>query len=525
MPMAVASELVAGRLTEQELACVVMDSPADEENIARGGLLTLGGSICAGVLGFALTLIVGNTFGAHQAGIFFMAVAIFTILNGIAVAGSDTGLLRSISSRRSLHAHDDVWAAIRLTAGPVLLWSAFLAIGLWFAAGPVSQRLLGADGDVMHTYLQVLSVTLVFSAFGQAALVGSRGFGDLRPYILLYQIGLSATRVVLVWALGMTGGGSPWLVAAWAVPLVIMDLAVIGYVLRAGTERHACPSPSPATPRRQMFREVWRFNVPRGFASLFETCIVWADVLVVGYFLGPAVAGAYAAASRFVTTGTMAMEAMRIGSAPIIAAAFARGQKDRANEAYQLTSVWLVLMSWPLFLMLATFAPFILGLIGDDFVVAAQAMSVMSLGILGYLLMGNINTVVLMAGRSAITATNSFVTVLVNISLNLLLVPTIGLVGAAIAWSVSLTLDSVLCLIRGYRYTGVLPPVGGLAVASAACLIAFGTTGLGVRLLGDQEISWMAAYVLVSVVTFAALLWVLRAPLHLQGFARMAVHR
>ncbi|QYJ02975.1 polysaccharide biosynthesis C-terminal domain-containing protein [Nocardioides panacisoli] len=499
------------------------ESSADKQTIARGGLLTMAGSMYAGVAGFALTLLVGSLFGAHQAGIFFEAVAIWTILNGIAVLGADTGLLRMVSGRRSLHAHEDVWATVRVTAVPVLVWSALLGTALWLASGPVASALLADDAEVLQTHLRVVAVTLVFSAFGQAALVGSRGFGDLRPYILAYQVGLSTARVALIAAMALaTGGNGGLLVLVWALPLVVMDLGVVWYVVRrAADERTRCAEPLPPTPARQLAGEVWRFNVPRGFASFFETCIVWVDVLIVGYFLGPAMAGAYAAASRFVTTGTMAMEAMRVGSAPTIAAAYAQQAHGRANRAYQLSSIWLVLLSWPWFFLLATFAPLVLGWIGEDFVVAADGLSVMALGILFYLLMGNINAVVLMAGHSGLTATNTFFTLLVNIGLNLVLVPAYGLVGAAIAWSFSLGLDSVLCLVRGHRHTGAVPPYRGLLVAAAVCAGSFGLLGLVVRLVGEQSIGWLALHALAGVAAYVGLIWANRRALHLEDLPEM----
>ena len=492
------------------------DVQSDRRSITRGGIFTMGGSLFAGVMGFALNIVLGRYFGAHGSGVFFEAVSIFIIVNGIAVVGSDTGTLRLVAARRSLHAHTDVWSILRITTWPVLLWSATLAVLIWFTSGPISERLLAEDAGLLEGYLKVAGITLIFSALGQAALGGSRGFGSVRPYIALYQVGLSTARIAFVVLVGALGSSSAWLMPVWCLPLVVIDLLAIGYVVRrAQADLRTCTTPAADTSVTS-FREIWRFNVLRGIASFFETCIVWIDVLVVGYFLGPAMAGAYAAASRFITTGTMAMEAMRIGSANTIAEAFAHGDKVRANQAYQLSSVWVVLLSWPVFFGLATFAPFILGVIGDDFLVAAPAMVVMSLGILVYLLMGNINALMLMAGRSDITATNSFFTVILNLALNLVLVPKIGLIGAAIAWSVSLAFDSTLCLLRGYRNTSAVPPWRALLVAALTCAGAFGLTGLVVRAIGEQDIVWFVGYGVVSLCVYLVALNRLRGQLHLQ---------
>ena len=499
---------------------------SDKRTVARGGLFTLVGSAYAGVFGFLLTLVVGRLFGAHTAGIFFESVSIFMILNGIAILGSDTGMLRSLSSARAVHAHDDGTQIFRSTAGPVLAWSAVVALGLWLGSDWIAQRMLPEDPGHAAAFLHVLSVTLLLSALGQACLNGTRAFGRLQPFVVLYQLWLPTSRVAFVVLLSSMGGDGAWLMWAWAVPLILMDVAAIAYVvLHLRRDRATCDSPRVATDRRQVFRDYWSFNVPRGFASFFETCIVWADVLIVGYLMGPAMAGAYAAASRFITTGTMAMEAMRIGTTPMMAAAFARNEPQRVAEVYKLSSVWLVLLSWPLFLTLAAFSPFVMGLLGDDFLVASDAMTLMSLGILGYLLLGNINAVLLMAGLSKITASNTFVSLCANIALNFLLIPEFGLLGAAIAWSATLILDSTLCVVRGRRRTGVSIPWDGLAWAAVATLGSFGVVGLVVRIVGAQTPLWLAAHLAIAGGMYFLWLRLLRRPLHLDGVLTMVASR
>lgn len=473
--------------------------------MARGGAVTLAGAGYAAVGGFLLTLLVGRLFGAHVSGLFFMAIAVFMILNGVAILGSDTGMIRALSAARAVNAHEDVWQVVRSTVVPVLAWSLVVATALAALAEPLARALAPDDVDVATLYLRILAVTLVFSATGQACLNGTRSFGSLRPFVLLYQVWLPTSRLALVVALWAFGAGRDWLLWTWVAPLLAMDVAAFTYVARAAfRDRHRAGQ--PASRPREVFLDVWRFNVPRGFASMFEIGIVWVDVLLVGLFLGPASAGAYAAASRFITSGTMAMEALRVGTAPMLAEAYARREAGRLQSVYALSSVWLVLLSWPMFLALAAFAPLVMSFVGAGFAVADPAMTVMALAILGYLALGNINSVLLMAGLSRVTAGNTLVSLAVNIGLNLVLIPTVGLVGAAIAWAASLTLDSVLCSVRGRRRLGVAPPWRGVLLAAAIALASFGVPGLVVRLLAEPTLPWLAAYAVLATGSYAALL-------------------
>lgn len=493
-------------------------------DLARSGAVSLAGAVFAAAGGFALTIVVGRLFGAHVAGLYYQAVAVFMILNGVALAGSDTGIVRSLSGHRAVGRHARAWSAMRWTLTPVLLWSLVVALVLAVSVEHVVATFPTEDRPVVAAFLWVLVATLVVSAVGQAALNGTRALGSVMPFVWLYQVALPVTRLVAVALLWALDAPVEWLLFSYAVPLVLLDVVATTLLVRglARARRTAAVEETVPAPRAEL-RELWGFNLPRGVASCLELAIVWADVIIVGVLLGPAAAGAWAAASRFVTTGTMAMEALRLQSAPAMAAAWARGDRRAYDEVYRLTTVWLVLVSWPLFLGLATWAPLALGLVGPEFAEAAPALAMMALGMLVYVALGNVNAALLMAGRSGITAGNTAVALGLNVVLNLLLVPQVGLVGAAIAWASCLALDSGLCLLRGRRL-GLRLPARQVVLAGTAALVAFGVPGLVIHVLAAPTFPLLVIHVLGGLAAYAALLHLLRRPLDLPD-VRTLVHR
>jgi O-antigen/teichoic acid export membrane protein len=487
-------------------------------DLARSGAVSLVGAVFAAAGGFALTVLVGRLFGAHVAGLYYQAVAVFMILNGVALAGSDTGIVRSVSGHRAVGHHVRAFSAMRWTLTPVLLWSLVVALALGVSVEHVVATFPADDRPAVAAFLWVLVGTLVVSAVGQAALNGTRALGSVLPFVWLYQVALPVTRLLGVALLWLLDAPVEWLLLSYALPLVLLDVVATTLLVRGlARARRTAGETAPAdaeVPVRAELRELWGFNLPRGVASCLELAIVWADVIIVGVLLGPAAAGAWAAASRFVTTGTMAMEALRLQSAPAMAAAWARGDREGYDEVYRVTAVWLVLVSWPLFLGLATWSPLVLGLVGPEFAEAAPALTLMALGMLAYVAMGNVNAALLMAGRSVVTAGNTAVALALNITLNLALVPWLGLMGAAIAWASCLTLDSALCLVRGRRL-GLRLPVREVALAGAAALVAFGAPGLALHLLAAPTVAMLGLHVVGGLAVYAVLLHLLRRPLDL----------
>ncbi len=73
----------------------------------------------------------------------------------------------------------------------------------------------------------------------------------------------------------------------------------------------------------------------------------------------------------------------------------------------------------------------------------APEPSPFSLAMLVNLGTGNVTVVLLMGGKSSWGAINTGAALIVNIGLNLLLIPHLGILGAAIAWGASIVVDNV----------------------------------------------------------------------------------
>jgi O-antigen/teichoic acid export membrane protein len=439
--------------------------------VARHGALGLAGAITSGAGGFALTVTVGRTLDQHATGVFFTCVAIFTILTAVLLLGADTGLVRELSSLRATGRRDEVPVAFRIAARPVLAVSLVVAAVGLMVAGPVARAAVpAADASELALALRVLAPFLVLSTASALLLNGAaRGLGSMRSFTLVQQVLLPVGRPVAVLAAVLLLGPSPVrALAAWALPLV---LAVGIAAVDVRRRMRAADAPATDVDPREVSRRFWRLTAPRGLAATFEVVIVWADVVLVTVLRGPAEAGIYAAASRFVTSGTLAMQAIRLAIGPVLAGSFGRGDLAEAERVHRYSTVGAILSTWPVYLTVALFAPGVLSLLGPGFGAAAPALSVLAVAMLAVVATGNANTVLNMAGRSSWAARNTGRAAAVMLALDLVLVPRFGIVGAALGWSAGMITDAWLGISQIRRRLGVRsfgPVVVEAAVRSGA---------------------------------------------------------
>ena len=137
-----------------------------------------------------------------------------------------------------------------------------------------------------------------------------------------------------------------------------------------------------------------------------------------------------------------------------------------------------MLASWPLYIIFAIFPAVILGIFGPRYTSGAAALAVLSLAMLVNLGTGNVTVVLLMGGKSSWSAINAGAALIVNIGLNLVLVPRIGILGAAIAWGASIVVDNVTAMIEVRWVLGIAPFGPGYGLAVMTTMGCFGFTGV-----------------------------------------------
>ena len=104
----------------------------------------------------------------------------------------------------------------------------------------------------------------------------------------------------------MAGLGTTAYALSWTLPVAagfLAALIVLMRLLRRAERRE--PAREPARSLRRLAGEFWRFSAPRGLAGVFQTAVIWLDILLVGALRNSREAGIYAAVSRLVGIGAI----------------------------------------------------------------------------------------------------------------------------------------------------------------------------------------------------------------------------
>lgn len=493
--------------------------PAPAQAMARSGAFSLVGSVTSAFMGLLLTVAIGRVLGPGGAGVLLQGIAAFTIALSVAKAGLDTTAVWLLPRV----AYEDV-GQVRPAVVGLLVPSA----GIGVLAGILmylSGGLIDPQGTGVAQSLHALSWFLPFGTVMIVALSATRGLGGVRPFVLINSIAVPTLRPLLVIIVTSLSAGTLGATVAWAAPLPVA--AVVSVLLLArnvGRREQQANLTGRWSPGPSLQRRIWGYALPRSVSGVLEQALIWINVLLVGLLAAPAGAGIYGAASRFVGAGLILSTAMRIVVAPLYSRALGRGEVAQAQGAYRTTTKWIVLCSMPIYLVFIGYGGTVMGMLGEQFRQGAGTLLILSLGLMVVLLAGNIQSVLLMSGRSGLAAINKAVALAVDISLVFVLVPVMGIKGAAVAWAVSMIIDAGLAAYQVHRLVGLRVLEGGILLAAAVPLATFGLPGAVARVLTGDTVEGLVISVLVGGVLWAGAAFALRRHLELAGITSM-LHR
>jgi len=463
---------------------------ADLAAVGRGSRLGLVGAGFSAIANLALALVVTRGFGRHDAGLFFSATAVFLVLEMLSRLGTDYASIYFISRLRALGDSHLIAAHLRVAFKPVAAVVLVCAGALAIFASPLSRELLGGSATVD---LQVMAACLPFAVIYDVCLAATRGFGTVVAATLLEKLIRPGLQLVLL-AIVATTHQAKLLAIAWAVPYVLVLPVSVVVLYRLIRKENVKQEHRPGGNIASTF---WRFSAPRSVSGLAQALLQRLDIIIVAAMLGPADAAVYAAATRFLVLGQLGNQAISAPVEPRLSALLARRDIAGARDVYRMSTAWLICVNWPIFLMTAVYAPTIMEAFGKSYHSGWTVAMLLCLCMVVAVGVGLVDVVLVFGGRATWNLFNTVVALAVNIGVDVLLLPRIGVIGAAVGWGVAILATNLLPLVQIHHVLGLHPFGRRVFTAAGLTAVSFALVPGIVRiLLGNGLPSLVVAGVL-----------------------------
>ena len=485
----------------------------DVRSVARGGAANILSAACSAAVNVGLALLAARGVSAEAAGAFFATTSVFLIVARVCDLGSSTGLVYHLSRSRALGQETVIGRYLGIGIVPIVLL-ATVAGAVLFVLAPQVGALIGDDPGETAGYVRAVAVFVPVAVLSDACISATRGMGSMRATALVEQVLRPLLQTALA-VIAIAVGGGLALTVAWAAPYVVSAALAWWWLSRlqqSALRRHreadgAVPRPSAAG--------YWRYTAPRAVGAAAQVALQRLDIVLVASLLGAEEAALYTAATRFVVLGQLFGTAISFAVAPALGVAIARGDRAGAGRLFRTATTWLVLLTWPIHLGVAVLSPLLLRMFGPGYEAGTPVVVILCFAMLCATGVGSVDTVLLMAGRTTWSLGNTVLALAANIAVDLLLIPRIGIAGAAVGWATAIVIANLLALAQVSRSPGLHPFDRAWVTAAGLAAVCIGLVPAGFLWVGGGHPVARVFGLTVGVGLFAGGCWRARATLRL----------
>lgn len=182
------------------------------------------------------------------------------------------------------------------------------------------------------------------------------------------------------------------------------------------------------------------------------------DILVLGYFLSTAEVGFYRLALLIAGVIVIFLSGVDSYLAPRLSENFQKNDLNNLQKIALRNSMISSLPIIPFFLVFLFFGENIISVIfGSEYIESMKVLLILILGTSCRIIFGSVGFIINMSGKESVTAKILWVGCFLNLVLNFLLVPLMGILGASIATSISLFAVYLAQYIYVRRFIGIQP--------------------------------------------------------------------
>ena len=438
--VSIVERILTGRLQKfvKPFAAIV-DSilyDADDRAVSRRiALITFSVRVLSGVIAYVSQVLLARWMGDFEYGVFVIVWVGAVILGGFACLGIQTAVLRFVPEYTE---RGDVQLLRGVVIGSRI--QGFVAATIFAVIGAVG---LYAFGDHLESYylipLYLGAITLPMLAIGEIQDNLSRAFNwaDLslwptfvvRPLIIL----------LFMW-LAVRYGAEANAVTAMGAVIAATYITSIGQLISLSRRMKKAV---PAGPRSYAPAQWMAIALPIFVVEGFFNLLTNVDIILVGHFMEPAKVAIYFAAAKTMTLVHFVYYAVKAGGAQRFSQYYANGDRARLSAFVHDTLHWTF---WPslamVVLILAAGRPLLL-LFGPSYGEGYPVLMILSAGLLVRASIGPAETLLTMAGQQGISAVVYTATFVLNVTLNVVLIPKFGLTGAASATALALVAETI----------------------------------------------------------------------------------
>jgi stage V sporulation protein B len=406
------------------------------ERLVKGSAIVFIMYLVGGVIGYATRLYLAHTLTVAEFGLFYAIISFAGFLTVFRDPGLSSAMTKYIAEFNAKKDMVSVKSTLLIViALELLLAIAVTAIVIVFS-GYLATSYFKTSEAIMP--LEIIMFSYIVSAFVIIQFL-FQGIGKIKYYSIVEPVRNVSTFlfILLFIYLGVTGVALGYLMGAIILVVIMFILAVKSFPFFSIKSNIS----------RGLTKKIVSFGAPIFLTGVSGTILGNIDTIVITFFLSTSEVGFYQAAFStsqllWVLSGTATVVLF-----PMVAELWAKNDRATLSKIIGLLIKFSFILVIPAVLVFAAFPEVIIRMLfGSEFLPAAVPLQILALSSLFYPIFAITTNSIVGIGKPGINMKIVALTATLNLILNIILVPYIGITGAATATAMSYLIGTIIAL-------------------------------------------------------------------------------
>lgn len=422
-----------------------LNKDLDLKELLTGSLVSFILKMSGMFAAYIVILIISKQYGAEIVGIYNLTFNLLTFIAMICMLGINISILRYVGQykdKEDFKLKKIYQNGIKLVLPVSIIFSFLIYINAEFIATKVFDNILYIDVlKYMSFFLPLLTILNINIEY-------IRGLKQIK--ISEYLRNVNQPLIVILFILISSQFISNEILPIYILGLAIFITSVISIIIMY---KYISKVKNEADYNTNLTnKELLNTSIPMMFTTLSIFLISNSGLFILEYYSTTKDVGIYSVILKISMLVSIVLIVVNTISAPKFSKLYWSGNKKQLQEVINKSTKIIFLVSLLISLILLIFSERILGYFGNDFSIGSDILSILILGQLINSFTGSVNILMNMIGKQKKLQQITLLILIINIILSLLLIPSYGMIGAAISTMISVSLLNVIPMIYLKKY-------------------------------------------------------------------------
>tara|TARA_B100000989_G_scaffold299042_1_gene292417 strand:+ start:2284 stop:3591 length:1308 start_codon:yes stop_codon:yes gene_type:complete len=416
-----------------------------EINILKSSFLTLSIRFVGAFAGIALTILVTFTLSINDAGSIFLVIAILNICGRIASAGMGLSMLRFVSAYKSLKEFNIIYSILLSTLIFVIFCSVVISIILISLKFYIAEFIFENADLTIGIYI----IALALPFFAVTNILIGYIQGNKKPMMAVFlenistQIIFSFSIIVFILLnknLSLSDAYNFLLLASIFTFVVAVFYSLFMYSKHRSSNLDFSKN-----------KEVFYTMLPFLIFIIMQMTIQYSSQILTGYYLDSKNVSLFVVIQRIAFSVAVIMIIFNQVLAPYISSSYKNNDINKLKKISYFCTRVSVMCSIPIIIIIMLFSRDILLFFGEEYIFASSGLQILLIFQILGVFAGNSIMILNMTGNEKDTRNILTFSALAGVILGIILIPSIGIIGAAISTGFAISAQNIIAAYFVYK--------------------------------------------------------------------------